>query len=306
VVNLNSLEGKITSRQNAAMMYRIVDEYFASLSEAEQRHFLLELDRQQAIYGAVGLGTISSDVLQRSAAYTMWITVFSAQQRGRGWVSPSQAYPTLTTTDPGALAEGRDEIRVGLKLLDWGTRGLDDILQAYSEYLYTARNYESDGRIEEALLHSVFALDLLLGGEAGDSLTAVFADRVAMLTHLGLKQDYQAVARFIRETYDMRSGYVHRGERGKLSESTKDTLIDRLGRLKTISRAVLAAACFARGQSWCVGGDARQVWLGRIDILRKKYEIGQGLDPKDVEELGLNRVVLGQGKIASVSIRWPE
>jgi hypothetical protein len=46
--------------------------------------------------------------------------------------------------------------------------------------------------------------------------------------------------------------------------------------------------------------------LGRIDILRKKYEIGQGLDPKDVEELGLNRVVLGQGKIASVSIRWPE
>ena len=128
-----------------------------------------------------------------------------------------------------------------------------------------------------------------------------------MLTHIGLKQDYQEVARFVRETYDMRSRYVHRGERGKLSESTKGTLIDRLGRLKTITRAVLAAACFARVQeTWCVDPDARKFWLGRLDILRKKFEINQGLDSSDVEVLGLHRIAVGQGKIASVSIRWPD
>jgi hypothetical protein len=305
-VNLNGLEGRVASKKDEAAIYRITDEYFATLAEAEQRDFLLELDRQQAIYGAVGLGTISSDVLKRSAAYTMWITVFSAPKRGTGWVSPSQSYPTLKTTDPGPLSEGRDEIRAGLKLLDWGTRGLDDILQAYSEYLYTARTYESEGRVEEALVHSVFALDLLLGGEAGDSLTAVLADRVAMLSHIALSLSYQEVVRFVRDTYDMRSGYVHRGQRGKLSDPSKETLKDRLGRLKIITHAVLAAACFARGQSWCVGPDARKVWLGRIDILRKKNEIGQGLDPNDVEMLGLTRIVLGQGKVASASINWLE
>lgn len=185
-----------------------------------------------------------------------------------------------------------------------GQRELDDILQVYSEYLNTARTYEDEGRTEEALLHSVFALDLLLGGESGDSLTAVLADRVAMLSHLALKQDYQRVVRFVRETYDMRSGYVHRGRRGRLAESTKERLIDRLEQQKEIARAVFGAGCFARSQPWCDVPDARKVWLGRIDILRKKLEIGQGLDPNDVQDLGLDRIELHQGKPASVSIRW--
>ena len=229
------------------MLQRLLDDYFGFLSESEQRHFLIDLDRQHAIYGAVGLGTIPSDFLRKSAMFTFWITIFTTQQRGFGWVVPTQNHSTIATTDPKALADGHAEINAGMRLVDWGTKGLDDILQAYSEYLNTARNYEDEGRTEEALLHSVFALDLLLGGESGDSLTAVLADRVAMLSHLALKQDLQEIVRFVRETYDMRSGYVHRGQRGKLSESTRETLIDRLGRLKAITRAVNLVLLVLRG-----------------------------------------------------------
>jgi hypothetical protein len=306
VVNLKPLLKTIEAKYVRSLLYRVLDVYFGVLSDCEQRHFLVELDRCQAIYGANGLGTFRADSLKDPRMHNTWITIFDAEKRNQGWVVPSQAYPIFTATDPRVLADRHAQINVGLRLLDWGSRALDDILQVYSEYLSTARNYEDVGRTEEALLHLVFALDLLLGGEAGDSLTAVLADRVAMLSHLALKQDYHEVGRFVRDTYDMRSGYVHRGQRGKLSESTRETLIVRLGRLNGITRAVLGAACFARSQPWCEVREARKVWLGRIDILRKKLEIGQGLDPIDVQQLGLDRIELGQVTPAYVSIKWAE
>ena len=205
LANIKPMIQSIEAKTTASLLYRVVDDYFGALSEAEQRHFLLDLDRRQAIYGAVGLGTISSDFLRRSAMFTFWITVFNTQQRNQGWVFPLQKYPIISTTNPKALADGHNEINVSLKLNEWGSKGLDDILQTYVEYLSTARNYEEDGRTEEALLHSVFALDLLLGGSTKDPLTSLLAERAAILTHLALNQEFDKVVQFVRDTYDMRT-----------------------------------------------------------------------------------------------------
>jgi hypothetical protein len=303
VANIKPLLRSIGSMPSAKLLYRVLDDYFGVLAQAEQRQFLLDLDRQQAIYGAVGLGTISSDALKKFGHYMFWITIFNVKKRNEGWVVPYENYPIISTTNPKALADGYHEIRSSLNLGDWGSRGLDDLLQTYVEYLYAARSYEEDGRVEEALLHSVFALDLLLGGSAMEPLTSHLAERVAMLSHLVLNEDFESIARFVRDTYDMRSAYVHRGKFGRLSEETKETLVNHLRRLKAICLVVLGTACFVRSQPWCDTDDARKVWLGRIDILRTKRGIGQGLDPTDVRELGLDRIELGDGKTSFVSIR---
>src|SRR5262249_20518634 len=145
--------------------------------------------------------------------------------------------------------------------------------------------------------------DLLLGGSAKEALTSLLAERVAMLSHLVLNEDFESIARFVRDTYEMRSAYVHRGKLGRLSGETKEILVNHLRRLKAICLVVLGTACFARSQPWCDTDDARKVWLGKIDILRTKRGIGQGLDPTDVRELGLDRIELGDGKTSFVSIR---
>jgi hypothetical protein len=304
VANIKQHVRTLKSPPRKSLAYRLLDEYFRVVSAAEQGNFASELEHQQAVYGAAGLGTMSVAFANPYAWWTEWITVFDMQQRHCGWVVPTGIYPILSATEPTALACGYADISQELRVVNWGSKELDDHLQTYCNYLNAAKTFDFEGRREESLLHLVCALDFLLGGKAEEALTFVLAERVAMLSHLALKQDFETVVRFVKNTYDMRSGYVHRGERGKPLETKGDSLDDRLERLKGITRVVLGAACFARNQSWSDVSSAREVWLGRIDILRTKVKIGQGLDPNDVQDLGLDRVELAPGGVPSVHIRW--
>lgn len=153
-------------------MYRIYDDYYANVADIEKQLFMADLDRQQAIFGAAGLGTIPSETLRQMEALTQWITIFERQERRHGWVVPNQTFMTASSTEPKALAEGYLEIKNALKLDDWNERCLDPSIQAFSQYLTTAQDHRHNDRIEEGLLHVVFALDLLLGGSSGEALTA--------------------------------------------------------------------------------------------------------------------------------------
>lgn len=285
------------------VIYRLVDEYYGDIAEGEKRLFLSDLDRQQAIYGAAGLGTIPGNFLLRISALTQWITVFTRQQKGHGWVLPNQTVFKITSYEPKALADGYIEVTKHLKLQDWLKRPLDPWIQTFCHYIAAARDYDGDGRIEEALLHLVFGLDLLLGGESGEALTTVLAERVAFLSHLAVMRPLKEVATFVRECYDLRSGYVHRGGKGTLGEAKGSMgLRERFDRLALVARAILGAACFARLQAWCQEAEARYAWIKRIDVLRAKNDAGLGVDTADLDGLGLTQVRIQEGKLPSVSI----
>ena len=284
-----------TSRE--MLMYRISDDYFGNLADAEQRRFLEDMDRQQAIYGAVGLGTVPAESLRRMAALTKWITVFDRKSRGNGWVVPNNTFFEISSTEPKALSDGHRAITAALRLEDWGKKPLDSTIQAYCQYLAAAQIHEADGHVEESLLHLVFALDLLLGGKAGESLTTILADRVAILTHLSLKRSQVEISNFVKECYDMRSGYAHRGERGRL-----EGLTARKDELMQVARGVLGAACFARHQPWAQSDDARTPWLARIDVLRAKQAAGMALQETEFVALGLSQVLLDPEEIVGISV----
>lgn len=282
---------------------RLYDDYFADLADAERRLFLADLDRQQAIYGAAGLGTIPADSLMRMSALSQWITVFTRQKKGHGWVVPNQSVFQVNSTEPRALAQGQGEITRHLKLEDWQKRPLDPSIQNYCHYLTAAQDHERNGSVEEALLHLVFGLDLLLGGQAGEALTTVLAERVAFLAHLALAQPLEDVANFVRECYDLRSGYVHRGGKGVLGDGKGSiSLRERLDRLSQVARAVLGAGCYARLQPWGQVEDARHAWLKRIDVLRAKHDAGLGVNDADLTEMGLKQVKIRDGGLPCVVI----
>jgi hypothetical protein len=298
IIDVNAIQGAASSQVSGhRLMYRISDDYYANVADIERQVFMLDLDRQQAIFGAAGLGTIPSESLRQMEAMTQWITIFERQERGHGWVVPNQTVMEVSTTEPKALSDGYFAIKDALKLSDWNERPLDPSIQAFCQYLIAAQDHERSDRIEEGLLHVVFALDLLLGGSSGESLTTVLAERTAIVSHLAVRRPIKELVGFVRECYDMRSAYVHRGEKGRLAG-----LNERFEKLFSIVRTVLGAACFARLQPWCQNKDARDAWVKRIDILKARYTAGLPFAQIELEELGLGQIRLRTGELVSVFI----
>lgn len=298
IIDVNAIQHTGTSPVlQSKFLYRISDDYYANVAEIERQVFMVDLDRQQAIFGVAGLGTIPSESLRQMQAMTQWITIFERQERGHGWVVPNQTVMQVSTTEPKVLSDGYLAIKNALKLGDWNESPLDPSIQAFCQYLTAAQDHERNDRTEEGLLHVVFALDLLLGGSSGEALTTVLAERTAIVSHLALGRPIEEVVGFVKECYDMRSAYVHRGEKGRLVG-----LNERFEKLFRIARAVLGAACFARLQQWCRNKDARDTWVKRIDILKARYSARLPFAQTELEELGLERIRLGTSELVSVSI----
>ncbi|MBP88874.1 MAG: hypothetical protein CMJ64_19535 [Planctomycetaceae bacterium] len=237
--------------------------------------------RQQALITVAGVGELCADVFWQLANSTEFIAVFTRATPSHGWVVPNREIPTLQSVSTKALTETKMVITANLKISDWGDRGLDKIVHTFCEYVQAAIHHQDANRTEEALLHTVFGLDLLLGGAKDDALTKVLAERVGYLAAIPLGVDAQETIKFVRDTYDLRSGYAHRGERGTLG-----AIATRYERLSEIANVVVSLACWARQQPWCQDRDS---WIRRIDLLRALHDAS---DPtEDVsQQLGLHAI----------------
>ena len=278
------------------LVYRIRDAYFRTLTVAEEERFLIDLDRQQDIYSALGIRTITADSLRKTRLSTRWITVFDRETRQSGWALINEPCTHVPIPQPKALSIGQRAAITALKLDAWGAKPLDSAIQRFCHYLSVSQVHETSGNLEESLLHAVFALDQLLGGDASDSLTRVLTERVAVLTHLALNRSQDEIRKLVRECYTMRSGYVHRGERGGLQ-----AMSDRKQEITRVARVVLGAACFARSQPWAQSEDAIPSWRGRIDVLRVKNSANMPWDETEILALGLRQICLDSEQNLSIS-----
>lgn len=280
---------------------RLLDDIHSDIAEGFWEQFRSDMVRQQALMSAVGVGSISPKVFWQLQFVAKFVAVFTRDLPGRGWVVPNTSVVHLTRANPSALEKTKSELSNRLRLDDWGTFGLDDSIQLYCEYLHAAAEHEAEGRVEEALLHTVFALDLLLGGEAEEPLSALLADRAGLLSYRALEMNPKEIIKFIKDTYSMRSRYVHRGERGKLSLPTPGmTLLERYELLQRCSTAILAAACWTRRQPWC---QSRDNWLARLDVLKARHKAGDSMD-EEIKILGLDRIKESASGVPKFVIEW--
>jgi hypothetical protein len=124
-----------------------------------------------------------------------------------------------------------------------------------------------------------------------------------MLSHICIGKSLDDIKRFVKDSYEMRSSYVHRGGRGKLAEPASSIeLVDRMKRLTDVVRSILGAACFARREDWAQVPDARKVWMARVDLLTAKVRAGINLSSEDLRSLGLDQVRLRPGEVSRVAI----
>lgn len=288
-------------QQQQELGHRLLDDIHSDIAEGYWEQFRSDMVRQQAVMSAAGVGGVSPKVFWQLQIMGKFVAVFSRELPGRGWVVPNTSAVHMTRANPTAMDKARSQVSALLHLDDWGKFGLDDSIQLYCEYLQAAAEHKEEGRVEEALLHTVFALDLLLGGEAEEPLTTLLADRVGLLSHRSLEMNATDVIKFVKDTYSMRSRYVHRGERGRLSLPKPGmTLLERYELLQKCSAVIFAAVCWARHQSWC---HERDNWLARLDVLRAKNNAGDSID-EEVKQLGLNRIRKSESSVPRFVIDW--
>lgn len=303
VAQFNEHYATVLNAVRADMNQRIIDDYYQNCAESLKELFLSDLDRQQAVYVASGLGSVSADFLTRVNNYCRWITIFTCDQTGKGWVVPTQEYPEIRTTEPKVLNQGKVQIDENLCLADWGKSTIDPIIQTYCEYLATATDSLATESLGAALLQTVYALDLLLGGSAEEALTKTLSERTALLTYFAIGKDMTDISEFIRKIYDMRSGYAHRGEKERLKRGIDNrTIEETLEKLTLLSRVVLAAACFARSRTWSKDEEAHKIWHKRIDMLRNKHDSKQDITDDDLRDLGINLISIDEDGFARISL----
>jgi hypothetical protein len=124
---------------------------------------------------------------------------------GRQTVLHTNLYPMALYSECVAWLENE----LGFRKLS-GARPLDATIRTYSRFLQRAHKRRLNGRRDEAFVHFVIALDLLLGLEGRSSESV--CQRAGLLVHRQLGNQFEVQITVLKRLYDRRSKYVHEGK----------------------------------------------------------------------------------------------
>ena len=246
--------------------YILLDEYFACLHTKLFDEFWSELAREQELPVAAGAPYIDERKLRGAFGIQPWAVFLKTGRRMGGWVVPG-AVVSFSFDFCGAdrrFPEIAARLRDDFDVQSLGDSEVHRTLSTYTRFIFRAHRHEFDGNQDEAFLHFVISLDLLLS--EGDELSKTVMRRAACLVHRPLSMSFERACRHVRGLYDARSKYVHEGRAVK-SEA--------LEQVKAVAREVLW--CLMRAQRATDSRDSGFVarWLKRIDHLCSAFEIDE-------------------------------
>lgn len=190
--------------------YLLVDTYFNRVSRALFVQFFEQLEADQVLAVAAGGGYVDSVAVRlvpSSSTVSLFMNVGTKRQ---GWVVP---HGTVVGLD----LSGTDKTipRAQRLLADHGVdrtnnSHLHNTLMTFGRYVARARTHRWAKRTDEAFLHFVIALDLLLGDRS--AVTQKVVGRTAVLVHRHFRRGLGDQKKAIERLYDLRSRYVHQGQ----------------------------------------------------------------------------------------------
>jgi hypothetical protein len=233
----------------------LVDAYFQSVADALLDQLRTDTTQQLSLVEAAGIAAFD---LSSVANWSLGIHLFtwpSSRAGGAGcWAIFREPGLVLNTPPAGIWRDARQWLlrEFGVDSLS-GRRPIDVAAQTFAGLMQDARAHLAGGRVREAFLYFVIALDHLLG-EDGRNVSTV-ADRTGVLTHrLRLKTFADEVA-CVRRVYDARSRLVHSGSPVPEEDLREADAIAR-GVLWAITRVVADEEL-----------ETRDAWVERIDSL---------------------------------------
>lgn len=234
----------------------LVDAYFQSVADALLDQLTTDIARRLSLAEAAGIAAVDfSSVANWWSGIHLFTWPSSRASSAGCWAIFRSPGLVLNTPPAGTwqLAQQWLLSEFGIDNLSGGDRPIDVAAQTFAGLMQDARGHQAAGRVREAFLYFVIALDHLLG-EDGKNVSTV-ADRTSVLTHRIRSKTFDDEVACVRRVYDARSRLVHGG-----SPVTVEDLRE--------------ADAMARGVLWAItrvvaleGFDARDAWVERIDSL---------------------------------------
>jgi hypothetical protein len=188
--------------------------YFEKLSDLMFQDFWISFSEQQSLQVSLGIPYINVEKLMRQLSAEK-VTIFSnidAFSRSIGYVVPmAQAldyisFPYLLGDE---IKKKELELLSKYKFIEFTSSEIHKTMQSFSKFIAKAYIHLHEGRINEAFLHFVIALDLLFGDKGENTQTV--SKRAAVLTYLTFDVSFEEQKKILLKIYDLRSRYVHSG-----------------------------------------------------------------------------------------------
>jgi hypothetical protein len=247
------------------------------------QHYFTEFDQEfesgQELMTAMGAGFFENKVQLNDFHQWTWLSIFlMVEGKMKGWVYPgviggrtySYGRPDLAITHAKRVWQE-----------DFGLEGVKNhsamvSMKSYCHFLHLAQIHQRHERHNEAFLHLIIALDLLLGSK--ESATESVSKRTAILVFLGLNQEFTATVKLIKTLYDARSRYVHAGQKidAKLWDESNNVC-------REIAIAYLAAMV-SQGDEF-----THQKWVKLLDLLIAQQDLGVALSADVLASAGISR-----------------
>ena len=234
----------------------LIDPYFQSVSDALLDHLRTDTAQWLSLVEAAGIAAFDfSSLVNWSLGIHLFTWTGSRDTRAGCWAIFGSPGLTLNTPPARTWQDARQWLlsEFGVDSLAGRDRPIDIVAQTFAGLMQDARAHYGDGRVREAFLYFVIALDHLLG-EDGRSVSTV-ADRTSVLTHRIRSKTFADEVACVRRVYGARSRFVHSGSQVTVEDLREaDTLA--CGVLWAITRVA------ADGEL-----DTRDTWVEKIDSL---------------------------------------
>lgn len=156
------------------------------------------------------------------------------------------------------------------------SKPLDSAIESYCRFLQRAQTHRLQGRPDEAFLHFVIALDLLLGLEGRSSESVCL--RAAILVHRQLERSLDAQISQLKRLYDRRSKYVHEGKR-----ASENDLLE----IEQICTEVLWDLLATSAS--CRFNDI-DTWLKQIDFIASAMKASREIPDTEFQSVGIPKM----------------
>ncbi len=250
------------------LIYRLVDEYFNRVGRIAFEEFWRAFVEEQEPLVAYGAPYLAVAPLQ-AFPYTDQVGIFSrvgAQSRGR--VAPGSQLVGLELARANErIPAVRSELHIRYGFDSFRDSEIHVTLRIFMRFVSRAKRHYVDGHADEAFLHFVIALDLVLGETA--SATDTVTRRAAALVHRPLSRAYHEQKERIRHLYDARSRYVHDGKPVK-PESKEE--------IEIVCHEVLLCLLRLQAVDTNHAPDFIATWLKRVDHIVTALEARVDID----------------------------
>lgn len=257
LINTDKLPGldRLLNRWSGLAMV-LVDAYFQSMANSLLDQVQADTADRLGLAEAAGIAGLD---LSSVAQWSYGIHLFTWRGFGGSsagcWAIFHQPGLLLNTPPAETWQRARQWLQSEFGIDSLASRGrpIDVAAQTFARLMQDARSHKRDGRVREAFLYFVIALDHLLG-EDGKTVSTV-AERTSIVTHGIRSKTFEDELACVRRVYDARSRLVHSGA-PVAAEDLREADALACGVLWAITRVI------ADGEL-----DTRDAWVARLDSL---------------------------------------